>query len=481
MRIRVQPLEIEVPEHDPYQNDQLCRNDAVEALTHIVGNIEGPCALALDAPWGTGKTTFIRIWEKVLRKRNFPVVRINAWETDFSGEPFVALTSALDKGLSEDVHHSNDGQSPLKEAGKELLRRLLPGSIRLAAGIIPVVGSELGHAASSYAAELFDEYSGAEKSMAAFKETLKKEAATLSEKQEGRPLVVFVDELDRCRPTYAIELLEVTKHLFAVDKVVFVLAINRQQLVHSIRAVYGNDFDADGYLGRFFDIDLQLPVPDRSGFIEGVLKASRLDEYFVGSNGPNGEMPEFGLVASRLSSFFNSDNLALRDISQAIHRLGLVCLSLPSKQRPFAEAVLVALIVRTIDLDLYRRFIEDEVSDKDVVDAVRDLVGSDELGSGSDWPWFEAMIIAWSEELRGTDLSWDKDTIPTPLLEHYGEVESAEKSSPQEKERAKAVIRMTERIRGFYRDSLRLRMFGFKLAVERLELLSTEFGPSPKM
>ena len=475
MGIRVQPLEFEVPENNPYEYDLLDRREAVEALTHIIGNIEGACALALDAPWGTGKTTFIRIWEMVLRQRQVPVVRINAWETDFSGEPFVALTSALDKGLSEHVHQSNAGQSPLKEAGKKLLRKLLPGSIRLAAGTIPIVGSELGLVASSYAAELLEEYPQAEQSMAEFKDTLTREAATLSKKQEGRPLVVFVDELDRCRPTYAIELLEVTKHLFAVDKVVFVLAVNRQQLVHSIRAVYGNNFDADGYLGRFFDIDFQLPLPDRSGFIQGVLKASRLDEYFVGADGPNGETLEIGSVESILSSFFNSDNLALRDISQAIHRLGLVCLSLPDNRRPFAEAVLVALIVRTIDRDLYRRFVKREVSDKEVVGAMRDFVGSDEFGTGSVWPWFEAMIILWSNELRGADLGI-KDGIITPLLDHYLEVESKETSSEQEKGRATDVIRRTQR----YQYGRGPEELGFKLAVDRLELLSTEFDSSPK-
>ena len=49
----------------------------------------------------------------------------------------------------------------------------------------------------------------------------------------------MVDELDRCRPSYAVELPEVVKHLFTVDGVVFVIAVNRAELTHSIRALYG--------------------------------------------------------------------------------------------------------------------------------------------------------------------------------------------------------------------------------------------------
>ena len=71
-----------------------------------------------------------------------------------------------------------------------------------------------------------------------------------------------MDKLDGCRPSCAVELLEVAKHIFAVDHIVFVLAINRTQHAHSIKAYYGLDFYGDGYLQRVFDIDLRLPEPN---------------------------------------------------------------------------------------------------------------------------------------------------------------------------------------------------------------------------
>ena len=61
MGIRIQPRDIDIPEDDPFKNDLLGRRQAIDTLTHLVGNLEGPCDLAVDAPWGTGKTTFLRI------------------------------------------------------------------------------------------------------------------------------------------------------------------------------------------------------------------------------------------------------------------------------------------------------------------------------------------------------------------------------------------------------------------------------------
>ena len=93
-------------------------------------------------------------------------------------------------------------------------------------------------------------------------------ANELAESHGQHPLVVVIDELDRCRPSYAVELLKAAKHLFAVDGVVFVLALNRSELSHSIGALYGGKFDATGYLRRFIDVDFRLPDPDRAAFID---------------------------------------------------------------------------------------------------------------------------------------------------------------------------------------------------------------------
>ncbi len=82
MGIRIQPQQFQVPDDDPFANDTLGRLQPAEVLTHLIGSLDGPCVLAVDAAWGAGKTTFLRMWAGHLRKLGFPVVEFNAWETD---------------------------------------------------------------------------------------------------------------------------------------------------------------------------------------------------------------------------------------------------------------------------------------------------------------------------------------------------------------------------------------------------------------
>ena len=226
-KIHLQPREICVPEDDPFRHDLLDRRESVEVLTHLVGSLEGPCVLAVDAAWGSGKTTFLRIWSQYLRNEGFPVVEFNAWETDFSEDPFVALSTELTSGLQGQADRSMaDKITAVKKSAGRVLLRAVPGVIRLATGGVVDTGSleELGKALASYAEERLSAYQGARESVKVFRTRLKDMADAVSESSGGRPLVMMIDELDRCRPSYAVELLEVAKHLFSVAGIVFVLA-----------------------------------------------------------------------------------------------------------------------------------------------------------------------------------------------------------------------------------------------------------------
>ena len=120
---------------------------------------------------------------------------------------------------------------------------------------------------ASYAKDRLAAHVEAQESLQSFRTTLQDTANTLAQNNNGLPLVIVIDELDRCRPSYAVDLLEVAKHLFSVDHIVFVLAVNRSELAHSVCALYGNSFDGPDYLKRFFDLDFRLPNPSRREFI----------------------------------------------------------------------------------------------------------------------------------------------------------------------------------------------------------------------
>ena len=390
MGIRIQPRDIDVPKSDPFENDLLGRKEPVEVLTCLVGSLEGPCVLAVDAAWGNGKTTFLNMWAQYLRKQEFPVVTFNAWETDFSGEPFIALSRELRDGFQKCTDDSIDKK--IQETTKEVLRWTVPNLVRLAATTIPVAGTGMGEALASYVEGKWTEYQQGQESVTNFRAALQEMATDISTRKDGKPLIVMIDELDRCRPSYAVELLEVAKHLFAVDHIVFVLAVNRTELEHSIKALYGNDFGAKEYLFRFFDVDFRLPEPDRAAFINQMLVSTKIDDYFKKTqNTPLGGNDE--VVKKWLQFFFYDRDLSIRRVAQAIHRLGLVFASLRSDQSSRMEMAAVALIVRTIDSNLYQKFIHGEATDDEVVDMVFSRPGAKILRQMREGLLFEAAVI----------------------------------------------------------------------------------------
>ncbi len=328
LRVRIQPPSLPISEDDPFANDLLGRQESAEVLTRIVSGTEGPCVVALDAPWGYGKTTFLDMWAKWLRLKGFPVVAsFNAWETDFTNHPFLALSSELMKVLESCPKTASSlAFKVFKQAGEKLLRASIPAIPQLAEALIPgggVAVEAVLSALSAAASEKADtnDYLEVKAAIASFKKALKDMAQEL-----GKPLIIMIDELDRCRPSYAVELLEVAKHLFAVDNVVFVLAVNRYELAHSVKALYGTGFDAEGYLRRFFDLDFQLPKPGREQFVQELLETTKLTSILDTRE----SQEERRAATLLLAAFLGSPEHSLRDVQQAVHRLGLVLALLPA-------------------------------------------------------------------------------------------------------------------------------------------------------
>ncbi len=282
MRLKVEPLEID-PD-DPFGNDALDRRESAEILTTFVQSLEASAVLAIDSPWGTGKSTFIKMWNAHLKLEGFPTLYFNAWESDFTDDALVALISEIEAAMAElrgrdDAVQEKARQSLglLRKHGGKLIKRGLPALIRiLSSGLINIpdkdlddaVGSAVGDAGAEYVEELFDDYEKSKEAFQEFKKSLQEFVEFVqSIKGNSNPLVFFIDELDRCRPNYAIEVLEKAKHLFAIPGIVFVLALDKEQLGHSIRSVYGTGMNVDGYLMRFIDFDYLLPPSQTDIFL----------------------------------------------------------------------------------------------------------------------------------------------------------------------------------------------------------------------
>ena len=472
-RVRIQPPALRISKDAPFDSDRLGRKETVEVLTRIVSRIEGPCVLALDAPWGYGKTTFLTMWAQWLRReeQGFPIVAcFNAWETDFANHPLLALSSELTKELeASDKTAPSPAFNTFKQAGRKLLRAAIPAIPQLAGSLIPVVGSAVGAVLSEAVSDVADtnDYQEASEAIAEFKAALGKLAQGLE-----NPLVIMIDELDRCRPSYAVELLEVAKHLFAVDNVVFVLAVNRAELIHSVKALYGTAFDAAGYLCRFFDLDFQLPEPSRDQFVQELLGTTKLTSVPLQTGSAAREL---------LEALLGSPELSLRDIQQAAHRLGLVLALLPDGGTFATLYAVIAIVLRTANSSVYRRFVSGVATEREVVDATFSLEGTAHLRSVRNGigRWVEAEIILGFLAMRAQYSDFDRSVSEgaSPLLDQYRmQLQGATVQGDESMQYAKSVVKRVEAqwsLRGidFMRKSQALIE-----AAKQLEFLSPELG-----
>ena len=228
---------------------------------------------SIDASWGAGKSSFLHMWKNMLlseeyKDKNYAVAFYNAWENDDSENAFIPLLYAL-KGIDAQSHKEalkDKASAFLKTCGiallKDGIKKLIGTEIsQIASNLLDTGGEGLEKALNEKSESFFTEYDGYVKMKQQFKESLKDLIP-----DEGK-LIIFVDELDRCRPTFAVETLEIVKHFFDIENIVFVFAIDLEQLSHSIATMYGSGMDSAGYLRRFFDVNMNMPFPDIDEFV----------------------------------------------------------------------------------------------------------------------------------------------------------------------------------------------------------------------
>ena len=361
--------------------------------------------MAIDAAWGTGKTTFIKMWMKQLRKQSFPVVEFNAWKNDYSDNAMVALSVELTKEL-QNCGFQSDIVEELKKGAVGIFENSIVASVKLAtSGILDISPLLNGNHKSS---KELQNYIASCKLLKNFIQNLMTYADGL---KKERPLIVVIDELDRCRPLYAIELLEAAKHLFSVDNVIFVLAVNRRELGHSIRAIYGNEFDSQQYLRRFIDVNIPLPAADRENYISNLMHPLTRDNFKRG-----------GYSAKALSlilKVFGSPDISLRNIAHYMYRLNLITTTMTDDL--FVHTV-VALLAREIDSENYSSFNTGDISDEQFSDSLFSQIGMRSLKYSSEGVLIDAMLISIRIERDfANKLNHEKENR-SPLLEKYRQI-----------------------------------------------------------
>jgi hypothetical protein len=281
MKARHQILNIHRDPDNPFSQCKLGRQKFGEMLTALVSNYADGFVLAVNNPWGAGKTTFMTMWQHHLKKNGFPTIYFNAWENDFDNKPIVAILSEF-RSLTGDSQ-SKTFQSVL-EKGAILARNIAPALLKAVIKQVPGgealadVAEGAGKAASELLEDEIKDFIKKKQTISEFREELE---TFVNELPGDLPLVFILDELDRCRPDYAVQVLENIKHLFSVRKVVFVLSIDKDHLESSIRGYYGSEtIKASEYLRRFIDFEYSLPEPSTEVFVDYLYEYFGFDEFF---------------------------------------------------------------------------------------------------------------------------------------------------------------------------------------------------------
>ena len=369
--IPVRLSELEINEGAwPCPADKLERHKEIENLSPVLLNAEAPLVFALDAPWGGGKTTFIRLWQSYLARESKACLYLNAWESDFSEDPLLPLLAEFDDLLVDE-----DDESTAKKAMNKA-KKYAPGLLKstaLAATKAATFGALdldkeyeklIADVAEDLTGNLVDSFKVQKATLTKFKELVAESLDVLPEGQQN--LIIFVDELDRCRPTYAIELLERIKHLFDVERIVFVLAVNRDQLSKSLQGVYGTNFDGMQYLKRFIDLDYQLRVPNLTEYVDAKFELKDIRASFTRISARHGADHRITVrdITSMLAARFSYQP---RDVDQLIARLRLITRSIQTNYEIEPVALVCMLFLREQNSELYERIRNDKNSINDVV------------------------------------------------------------------------------------------------------------------
>lgn len=248
--------------------DPLRRHDEVERFLQMLLAVEPPYTILVNAPWGSGKTFFIKQAERVLRMANpaleqdaarldsifgttakdllttpFLPIYFNAWEDDHFDNPILPILATIATSVNESTVHGNED---LKKCFGEIIETAISMKFGLSLNVNNII----------------EGINGVD-FLASYKE--EKQLRSRIDELVGNYLpgianraVIFIDELDRCRPEFAVKVLEQAKTLFQQDNIVVVYSTDISQLANSLEGVYGPNFDGVKYLERFYDKRIEL-------------------------------------------------------------------------------------------------------------------------------------------------------------------------------------------------------------------------------
>ena len=338
--------------------------------------------LNLNAEWGAGKTYFLKRWSQELIV-NYPVVYIDAWQQDYSDDPFLTVISGIIKQLQLQAKFDITIPKSAVSMFKAVAPAIAQGLTKKISGIDidelhallfsddeidndqnqntnKLTGSDFSPAVKALAQNLIKDHEAKNKSIEVIKSKLA-DWVSKFEKQEGKslPIFIFIDELDRCRPSYAVEMLETIKHIFDVKGIVFVVATDTDQLQHTIKSIYGEGFDAKVYLGRFFNSRYSLKRPVLKDFLSVHSDTTKFESAYLESKNieifPYTKTPEIALA--NISVVLDAFQVSARTAIQITERITAIIANLPNGKKVDVLVLAILFCIHEKDHPLYEEII----------------------------------------------------------------------------------------------------------------------------
>lgn len=263
--------------------DVLNRQDFIDTLLRLVDNFaakkQGSC-FGIDGAWGSGKSFVIERLEKKLKDiqseetadNKYFVFHYDCWEYDYYDEPTIAIIVAMLDTTRRELSLFSEGVENVEKLAIETVKETLikiAGTLcknKVGIDLVEIAGDIL-EKHDSEAIEKFDSLYG-------FKRALEETRNGIQEIASRKTVIIVVDELDRCLPTYSIKVLERLHHIFnGLDNVIVIVSMDKKQLEHSITKIYG-EIDVDTYLRKFISFKVSLNTGKASQYAE------KFQEYF---------------------------------------------------------------------------------------------------------------------------------------------------------------------------------------------------------
>lgn len=311
------------------------------SLENIFNNVEGGFTMAITGAWGSGKTTFVNGWVQELRNKGYKVVYLNAWESDFIASPFACLLGELKLALGDLLDEAKMIELSQHIFVEELTSKNSDGE--------SIVDSLTAVSGTSVSQEIAN-YDERRQTLTRFRDLLQ---SAVSEK-----IVFFIDELDRCRPDYAVRLLELVKHFFSVEGIIFVMVIDKKHLCESIKGFYGSPaFDTSDYLRRFFEIEVELPQPSYKEYCEYLSKYYGITDFFSNPNRTyyTELQSDLDIFLQTATSIATVKRLTFRQLEHLFSYVKVILLSVRPEGFVYPDILFIMLYLKQFDPEQYER------------------------------------------------------------------------------------------------------------------------------